>query len=75
MIKILIINIYLHLSIIWIKKKRDNKGRFAGKDDDNSYHQFNIAFPLIRNINFYILIIIIVSLWAIILEKSNLLQK
>ena len=55
--------------------KRDKKGRFAGKDDDNRGYQFNITFPSIRNIIFWILIIIIVSPWALIFERSNLLQK
>ena len=55
--------------------KRDKKGRFAGKDDDNRGYQFTIAFPSIRNIIFWLLIIIIVSPWALIFERSNLLQK
>ena len=55
--------------------KRDKKGRFAGKDDDNRGYQFTIAFPSIRNIIFWVLIIIIVSPWALILERSNILQK
>ena len=55
--------------------KRDKKGRFAGKDDDNRGYQFTIAFPSIRNIIFWVLIIIIVSPWALIFERSNLLQK
>ena len=55
--------------------KRDKKGRFAGKDDDNRGYQFTITFPSIRNIIFWVLIIIIVSPWALIFERSNLLQK
>ena len=55
--------------------KRDKKGRFAGKDEDNRGYQFIITFPSIRNIIFRALIIIIVSPWALILERSNLLQK
>ena len=46
--------------------KRDKKGRFAGKDDDNRGYQFAITFPSIRNIIFWVLIIIIVSPWALI---------
>ena len=55
--------------------KRDKKGRFAGKDDDNRGYQFTITFPSIRNIIFWVLIIIIVSPWALNFEISNLLQK
>ena len=55
--------------------KRDKKGRFAGKDDDNRGYQFALTFSSIRNIIFWVLIIIIVSPWALILERSNLLQK
>ena len=32
--------------------KRNKKGRFAGKDDDNRGYQFTIKFPSIRNIIF-----------------------
>ena len=55
--------------------KRDKKGRFAGNDYDNRGYQFTIAFPSIKNIIFWILIIIIVSSWALIFEISNLSQK
>ena len=55
--------------------KRDKKGRFAGKDDDNRGYQFTIAFPSIRNIIFWLLIIIIVSPWVLIFKRYNLLQK
>ena len=55
--------------------KRDKKGRFAGKDDDKRGYQFTIRFPSIRNIIFWVLINIIVSPWALIFERSNLLQK
>ena len=55
--------------------KRDKKGRFAGKDDDIRGYQFTITFPSIRNIIFWVLIVIIVSPWALIFERSNLLQK
>ena len=55
--------------------KRDKKGRFVGKDDDNIVYQFTIAFPSIRNIIFFLLIIIILSPWALISERTNLLQK
>ena len=58
-----------------IKMKRDKKGRFVGKDDDNIGYQFTITIPSIRNIIFCVLIIIIVSPWALISERSNLLQK
>ena len=55
--------------------KRDKKGRFAGKGDDNRGYKFTITFPSIRNIIFWVLIIIIVSPWTLIFERSNLLQK
>ena len=55
--------------------KRDKKGRFAGKDDDNRSYQCTIVIPSIRNIIFWVLIIIIVSPWALIFERSKLLQK
>ena len=55
--------------------KRDKKGKFTGKDDDNRGYQFTITFPFNKNIIFWILIIIIVSSWALIFERSNLLQK
>ena len=62
------ISYYLFIiSIIIIKTKRDKKGRFTGKDDDNRGYQFTIAFPSIRNIIFWVLIIIIVSPWTLIL--------
>ena len=63
------------ISIIIIKLKRDKKGRFAWKDDDNRGYQFAITFPSIRNIIFWVLIIIIVSPWALNFERSNLSQK
>ena len=55
--------------------KRDKKWRFAGKDNDNRGYQFTIIFPSIRNIIFWLLIIITVSPLALIFERSNLLQK
>ena len=55
--------------------KRDKKGRFAGKDDDNRGYQFTITFPSIRNIIFWVLIIIIVSPWALIIRKIQLIAK
>ena len=55
--------------------KRNKKGRFAGKDDDKRGYQFTIIFASIRKIIFWILIIIIVSSWAILFEISNLLPK
>ena len=55
--------------------KRDKKGRFAGKDDDNRGYQFTIIFNSIRNIIFSVLITIILSPWVLILERSNLLPK
>ena len=36
--------------------KRDKKGRFAGKDEDNRGYQFTITFPSIRNKIFWVLI-------------------
>ena len=60
------------ISII-IKMKRDKKGRFGGKNDDNRGYQFTITFPSIRNIIFWVLIII--SPWVLIFERSKLLQK
>ena len=69
-----VINIILTFIII-IKMKIDKKGRFAGRDNDNRGYQFTITFPSIRNIIFWILIITIVSPWALIFERSNLLKK
>ena len=48
--------------------KRDKKGRFTGKDDDNTGYQLTITFPSKRNIIFWVLITIIVSHWALIFE-------
>ena len=42
--------------------KRDKKGRFKSETDDNRGYKFTVTFPSIRNIIFWLFIIIIVSL-------------
>ena len=52
--------------------KRDKKGRFTKADRG---YQFTVTFPSIKNMIFWIFIIIIVSPWALIFQRSNILQK
>ena len=55
--------------------KRDKKGRFASDADDNKGYKFTLTFPSVKNLIFWVFILILVSPWAIILERSNILQK
>ena len=55
--------------------KRDKKGRFISDADDNKGYKFTLTFPSVKNLIFWVFILILVSTWAIILERSNILQK
>ena len=55
--------------------KRDKKGRFTAEADDNRGYKFTVTFPSIKNMIFWVFIIIIVIPWALIFEISNILQK
>ena len=55
--------------------KRDKKGRFTSEADDNRGYKFTVTFPSIKNMIFWVFIIIIVLPWALTLERSNVLQK
>ena len=55
--------------------KRDKKGQFTSKSDDNGGYKFTITFPSIKNMIFWIFIIIIVSPWDLVFERSKILQK
>ena len=55
--------------------KRDKKGRFTSEADDNRGYKFTVTFPSVKNMIFWVFIIIIVLPWALILERSNVLQK
>ena len=55
--------------------KRDKKGRFTSEADDNRGYKFTVTFPSIKNMIFWVFIIIIVLPWALILERSNVLKK
>ena len=55
--------------------KRDKKGRFTSDADDNKGYKFTLTFPSVKNLIFWVFILILVSTWAIILERSNILQK
>ena len=55
--------------------KGDKKGRFALEADDNKGYKFTLTFPSVKNLIFWVFILILVSPWAIILERSNILQK
>ena len=55
--------------------KRDKKGRFTSDADDNKGYKFTLTFPSVKNLIFWVFILILVSPWAIILESSNILQK
>ena len=55
--------------------KRDKKGRFTSEADDKRGYSFTITFPSIKNLIFWIFIIIIVLPWALIFERSNIFQK
>ena len=55
--------------------KRDKKGRFTSEADDNRGYKFTVTFPSIKNMIFWVFIIIIVIPWALIFERSNILQK
>ena len=55
--------------------KRDKKGRFTSEVDDNRGYKFTVTFPSIKNMIFWVFIIIIVIPWVLIFEKSNILQK
>ena len=55
--------------------KRDKKGRFPSEADDNKGYKFTLTFPSVKNLIFWVFILILVSPWAIILERSNILQK
>ena len=55
--------------------KRDKKGRFTSEADDNKGYKFTLTFPSLKNLVFWVFILILLSPWAIILERSNILQK
>ena len=55
--------------------KKDKKGRFTSEADDNKGYKFTLTFPSVKNLIFWVFILILVSPWAIILERSNILQK
>ena len=55
--------------------KRDKKGRFTSEVDDNKGYKFTLTFPSVKNLIFWVFILIFVPPWAIILERSNILQK
>ena len=55
--------------------KRDKKGRLTSETDDNRGYKFTVTFPSVKNMIFWVFIIIIVLPWALILERSNVLQK
>ena len=55
--------------------KRDKKGRFTSEVDDKRGYNFTVTFPSIKNMIFWVFIIIIVIPWALIFERSNILQK
>lgn len=55
--------------------KRDKKGRFTSEANDNKGYKFTLTFPSVKNLIFWVFILILVSPWAIILERSNILQK
>ena len=55
--------------------KRDKKGRFTSEADDNKGYKFTLTFPSVKNLIFWVFILILVSPWAIILERPNILQK
>ena len=55
--------------------KRDKKGRFTSEADDDRGYRFTLTFPSIKNLIFWAFILIIVLPWAIIFERSNILQK
>ena len=55
--------------------KRDKKGRFTSDADDIKGYKFTLTFPSVKNLIFWVFILILVSPWAIILESSNILQK
>ena len=55
--------------------KRDKKGRFTSEADDNKRYKFTLTFPSLKNLVFWVFILILALPWAIILERSNILQK
>ena len=55
--------------------KRDKKGWFTSETDGNKGYKFTLTFPSVKNLIFWVFILILVSPWAIILERSNILQK
>ena len=55
--------------------KRDKKGRFTSEADDNKGYKFTLTFPSLKNLVFWVFILILISPWVIILERSNILQK
>ena len=55
--------------------KRDKKDRFTSEADDNKVYKFTVTFPSIKNMIFWVFIIIIVLPWALIFERSNILKK
>ena len=55
--------------------KRDKKGRFTSDADDNKGYKFTLTFPSVKNLIFWVFILILVSPQAIILESSNIFQK
>ncbi len=55
--------------------KRDQKGRFTSETEDNKGYKFTLTFPSIKSLIFWVFIIIFALPWAIIFERSNILQK
>ena len=48
--------------------KRDKKGRFTSDADDNKGYKFTLTFPSVKNLIFWVFILILISPWAIILK-------
>ena len=55
--------------------KRDEKGRFTKDENDSKGCKFNLTFPSLTTLIYWIFIGVVILPWAIILERCNALKK
>ena len=55
--------------------KRDKKGRFSKKEDENDGYNLNLALPSFRSLLCWLIIIVILLQWRAIFARFSVLKK
>ena len=55
--------------------KRDKKGRFSKKEDENDDYNINLALPSFRSLLCWLIIIVILLPWTVIFARFNIFKK